>query len=74
MDTQFGFAELLTVALGDMAKAVSNRGGEGEAQQFARCQTAAHMVMSFLPRDVTEVLPATFWVAKPPPTAVHWSR
>src|ERR1700722_17172276 len=58
MDTAstFGFEDLFTVALTDMAKAVSERNGENEAQQFARCQAAVHMIMGFSPRDAIEVL------------------
>jgi hypothetical protein len=58
MDTVPAFAsdDLFRYALGDMAKAVSERSGENEVQQFARCQAAAHMIMGFLPRDVIEVM------------------
>jgi hypothetical protein len=58
MDTAstFGFQDLFTVAITDMAKAGSERNGESEAQQFARYQAAIHMIMGFSPRDVSEVL------------------
>jgi hypothetical protein len=58
MDTAstFGFEDLFAFALTDMAKAVSERNGESEAQQFARCQAAVHMIMGFSPRDVIEVM------------------
>jgi hypothetical protein len=57
MDTPstFGFQDLLTFAITDMAKAVSER-NESEALQFARCQAAVHMIMGFWPRDAIEVL------------------
>ncbi len=58
MDTQpaFGFRELLNHVVGDMAKAVCERGGESKQQQFARYQATVHMIMGFLPRDVIEAI------------------
>jgi hypothetical protein len=58
LDTQpaFNFENLFRFALGDMAKAMSERTGETEAQQFARCQATAHLIMGFLPRDVIELM------------------
>ena len=58
MDVQptFGFEELFSFVIGDMAKAICERKGETQAQQFARCQAAVHMIMGFLPRDVIEVM------------------
>ena len=58
MDTApaFGFKELFGQAIIDMAKAVSERKGEGPEQQFSRYQAAIHMLMAFRPRDVAEVL------------------
>jgi hypothetical protein len=58
MDEQptFGFKDLLTLVVGDMAKATCERKGESQAQQFARSQAAIHMIMGLLPRDVTEVM------------------
>jgi hypothetical protein len=52
----FGFEDLVTFALTDMAKAMSERNGESEAQQLARCEAAVHMIMAFAPRDVIEVM------------------
>jgi hypothetical protein len=58
MDTAqaFGFEDLFRFAVSDLAKAVSERNGEDETRQFARCQAAAHMITGFLPRDVIEVM------------------
>jgi hypothetical protein len=58
MDKQptFGFNDLLTCLIGDMAKATSERKGDSPAQQFARSQAAIHMIMGFHPRDVAEVM------------------
>jgi hypothetical protein len=58
MDTQaeFGFRQLFSHVVGDMAKAVCERKGESEQQQFARSQAAVHTIMSFLPRDVIEAM------------------
>ncbi len=53
MDTQsaFGFKELFTHIIGDMAKAVSERQDETKQQQFARSRAAVHIIMAMLPRD-----------------------
>ncbi len=58
MDQQpaFGFKELFHHVVGDMAKAISERAGESNTQQFARSQAAVHMIMGFLPRDVIEAM------------------
>src|SRR3984957_19072390 len=58
MDTQpvFGFQELLTHVVGDMAKAVSERQGETRREHHARSEAAVHMIMGFLPRDVIEAI------------------
>lgn len=56
MEPTFGFDELFTHTLSDMAKAVSERRGESPEQQFARCQAAVHLIMGFQPRDVIEVM------------------
>lgn len=53
---EFGFTQLFTHVVGEIAKAVSERGGETVQQQFARSQAAMHMIMSFLPRDVIEAM------------------
>jgi len=53
---EFGFKELFTHVVGDMAKAISERNGESKQQQFIRSQAAVHMIMGFLPRDVIEAL------------------
>jgi hypothetical protein len=58
MDTQaeFGFRQLFSHVVGDMAKAVCERNGESEQQKFVRSQAAVHTIMSFLPRDVIEAM------------------
>ena len=58
MDTQpaFGFKDLFASLVGDMVKAVSERGGENKERQFARSQAAAHTIMGFQPRDSTEAM------------------
>ncbi len=58
MDTQsgFGFRQLLTHMVSDMVRAVSGRAGETAAEQFARTQAAAHMIMGFQPRDTIEAM------------------
>jgi hypothetical protein len=54
--SDFGFTELFTFIVGEIAKAVAERSGETAQQQFARSQAAVHMIMGFLPRDVVEAL------------------
>ena len=58
MDTEpaFGFEQLVMTAVAEMATAVSVRNGEGQQQQRARFQTAAHMIMGFQPRDGIEMM------------------
>jgi hypothetical protein len=58
MQTQpaFGFKELFTHIVGDMAKALCERDGETKSQQILRSQAAARMIMSFLPRDAIEAM------------------
>jgi hypothetical protein len=58
MDTQpaFGFRQLFSHVVGDMAKAVSERNGETKQQQLLRTQAAAYTIMGFLPRDVIEAM------------------
>lgn len=53
---EFGCNELFASVIGEIAKAVSERGGETAQQQLARSQAAVHMIMGFLPRDVVEAL------------------
>jgi hypothetical protein len=55
-DSAFGFEDLFTSALRGMANAISERHGENEVQQFARCQVAVHMIAGFQPRDVIELM------------------
>jgi hypothetical protein len=58
MDIQsaFGFQELLTHVVGDMARAVCERPGETRREHHARSEAAAHMIMGFFPRDVIEAI------------------
>jgi hypothetical protein len=58
METQpaFGFHQLLSHLLGDMAKAVSERNGETKQQQISRSQAAVHTIMGMLPRDAIEAM------------------
>lgn len=58
MDTRsaFGFQELIAHLVGGVAKAVSERHGESQQQQFERTQAAVHMVMAFMPRDAIEAM------------------
>src|SRR5450755_1789227 len=58
MDSQpaFGFQELFTHIVGDMAKAVSERNGETKQQQFARSSAAVYTIMGLLPRDAIEAM------------------
>ncbi len=53
---EFGFNQVLTHIVGEIAKAVSDRSGETQQQQFARCQAAVRMILGFQPRDVIETL------------------
>jgi hypothetical protein len=52
---EFGFHQLLTHVVGDMARAVCERSGETAQQHYARTQATIHMIMGFLPRDVVEL-------------------
>lgn len=58
MDTKpaFGFKELFHHVIGDMAKALCERNGDTQAQQYARSQAVVHMILGFLPRDVIEAM------------------
>ncbi len=52
----FGFNELFTHVIGDIAKAICERNGETHEQQVARSQATVHTIMGFLPRDVIEAM------------------
>jgi hypothetical protein len=58
MDTQpsFGLKELLTHIISGVAKAVSERPGETQAQQFARSLAATHAILAFRPIDAIEAM------------------
>lgn len=58
MDTQpaFGSQELFTHVIADMAKAIAERNGETQLQQFIRSQAAVHTITGFRPRDVIEAM------------------
>jgi hypothetical protein len=53
---QFGFKELFTHVIGDMARAICERSGESTQQQFVRTQAATHMILGLQPRDVIEAM------------------
>jgi hypothetical protein len=53
---EFGFKELFTHLVADMAKAVCERAGEGRERQVARSQAAAHTVIGLKPRDMIEAM------------------
>lgn len=53
---EFGFQQLFSHVVGDMAKAVSIRNGESQQQKLDRTQAAVYMVMGFLPRDAIEAM------------------
>jgi hypothetical protein len=61
MDSQpaFGFKELMTHIVGDVAKAVYRRNGETQQDQVTRSQAAAHTIMGFQPRDGIEAILAS---------------
>ncbi len=52
----YGFKELFTHVIGDMARAVCERNGETRDQQVVRSQATVHTIMGFLPRDVIEAM------------------
>jgi hypothetical protein len=52
----FGFEQLTTEIIRGVLEAVAERGGESEAQRFARHQTTVFSVMAFLPRDAVETM------------------
>ena len=53
---EFGFKELFTHLISDMAKAVCERAGESRGQQVARSQAAAYSVMGLRPREMIEAM------------------
>jgi len=52
----FGFKELFTHLVGNVAKAVSERDGETREQQLNRSRAAVHTIMGMRPRDAIEVM------------------
>jgi hypothetical protein len=58
MDTKpaFGLNEVLAHIVGDIAKAVSERPGESQHQQFTRTQAAAQTILAFRPGDAIEAM------------------
>jgi hypothetical protein len=58
MDSEppFGFKELFTHVVGNIAKAMCERNGETKQQQHTRSRAAAHLIMSLLPRDAVEAM------------------
>jgi hypothetical protein len=55
-NSKFGFEQLITELLRDLADAVADRPGESQAQRFARHQTAIFSTMAFHPRDAMETM------------------
>jgi hypothetical protein len=53
---EFGVKDVFTHAIGDMAKAICERPGEGKQAQFVRARVAAAMIVDFLPRDAVQVM------------------
>jgi hypothetical protein len=53
---EFGFKQLLTHVIGDMARALSERSGEDKQHQATRTQSAVHTIMGFRPRDAIEAM------------------
>src|SRR5882757_7389802 len=53
---QFGFKELFTHVIGDVAKAVCERPNESKQHQFMRTQAAIHMILDLQPRDMIEAM------------------
>jgi len=53
---EFGFKELFTHIIRDMAMAVCERFGESKQQQFVRTKVAAQMILGLKPRDVVEAM------------------
>ncbi len=52
----FGFNEMLTFVIGDMARAVSERPGETKQQQYTRTQGSTAMILDLHPRDAAEAM------------------
>jgi hypothetical protein len=53
---QFGFKDMLTQVIGDMARAMCRRNDESEQRQRDRVEAAVRMIMGFLPRDLIEAM------------------
>jgi hypothetical protein len=53
---EFGFKELFTYVIGEIAKSMCERSGETSPQQFGRTQAAVHIIIGFQPRDVIEAM------------------
>jgi hypothetical protein len=54
MDTNL--EQLLSHVIGDMARAISERPGESQQQQFARAQAAVQSILAFQPADAIEAM------------------
>lgn len=55
-EQEFGVREVFSHVIGDMAKAISERSGEGKLEQFIRARVAAAMIVDLEPRDVMQVM------------------
>jgi hypothetical protein len=53
---QFGFKELFTHVISEMAKALCERPEESRQLQITRIQAATHMILGMRPRDVIEAM------------------
>jgi hypothetical protein len=53
---QFGFKELFTHVISEMAKALCDRPEESRQLQITRTQAATHMILGMRPRDVIEAM------------------
>src|ERR1700676_1583763 len=53
---QFGFKELFTHVISEMAKALCERPNENKHQQFTRTQASTHLILAQQPRDTLEAM------------------
>jgi hypothetical protein len=53
---QFGFKELFTHVIGEMAKAMCERPDENKQQQFTRTVASTHLILAMQPRDALEAM------------------
>lgn len=53
---EFGTKDVFSHVIGDMAKAISERRGEGKQEQFVRAGVAAAMIVDLEPQTIIEVM------------------